>query len=410
MTFHRLALNPRLSAVSWFFIEAFALIAVFFLPFSKSAAEAGITVSLVLWAFRKFPWNERFPALFPCTLSYLLFLFFIVLSLYRIPPQYLWDGFRGFVKWLQYLAVFFMAMEWLEDGKRRKRFLWVFIFSTALVCVNGFYQLWAGQDLVKGYTADLPGRFARVQSSLNSPNDLAAFLLFGLPLVFFLWLKENKWSLKSGLLALILVLSGLTFLLTLSRSGFLALLLSVVAFALAAGKKKVFIPLVTGLGLLFFSKALRYNFFGSLNLQDITIGERLRFWKVAWEMIKESPVLGGGVNTFYQRFAAMAPPDELYRGYAHNCYLQMWSEVGLAGLLVFMVPPVFLFSRMLVRAVKEKTPFSLEHALWTGLAAFFIQSFFDTNFYGLQTVLIFWVFWGFLASCVKVEQTKGRVL
>ncbi len=410
MTFHRLTLGPRLSAVSWFFIEAFALIAVFFLPFSKSTAEAGITVSLILWALRKFPWNERFPVLFPCSLSYLIFLFFVVLSLYQIPREHLWDGFRGFMKWFQYLAVFFMAMEWLEDGKRQRRFLRVFIFSITLVCLNGFTQLWAGQDLVKGYTADLPGRFARVQSSLNSPNDLAAFLLLGLPLIFFLWLKENKWSLKSGLLALILVLSGLAFLLTLSRSGFLALLLSLVAFAVVTGKKKVLIPLAAGLGLLFFSKAMRYNFFGSLNLQDITVGERLRFWTLTWEMIKENPLFGGGVNTFFQRFAAMAPPEELYRGYAHNCYLQMWSEVGLAGLLAFMVPPVFLLTRLLRRAAKEKTPFSLEHALWISLTAFFIQSFFDTNFYGLQTSLIFWIFWGFLASGVKVEQAKGPVL
>ncbi|MGH7197148.1 MAG: O-antigen ligase family protein [Candidatus Omnitrophota bacterium] len=403
MTFRRLTLGPRLSAVSWFFIEVFALIAVFFLPFSKSTAEAAITVSLVLWALRKLPWNERFSSPFPCTPSYLIFLFFVALSLYQIPRDHLWEGFHGFVKWLQYLAIFFMATEWLEHKKRRERFLGIFIFSTALLCVNGFVQLWAGHDLVKGYTADLPGRFTRMQSSLSSSNDLAAFLLLGLPLIFFLWLNESKWSPKSFLLALTLLLGGLSFILTLSRSGFLALLLAVTVFALVTGRKKAFVPLAAGLGLLFLSKALRYNFLGSLNFRDITIGERLRFWHLSWKMILEHPFLGGGVNTFYQRFAAMAPPDELYRGYAHNCYLQMWSEVGLAGLAAFLAPPVFILSRGIFRAAREKASFGLEHALWIGILSFFVQSFFDTNFYALQTAMIFWIFWGFLASSVKTE-------
>jgi O-antigen ligase len=398
MTFKRLALGPRLSALSWFFIELFALLAVFLLPFSKSAAEVGITVALVLWALRKFPWNERFPDLPPCNVSYWLFLFFIVLSLYRIPPERLWDGFRGFVKWFQYLGIFFMGLDLFRDTKRSGRFAGAFFLSASALCLNGFYQLWTGRDLVKHYTADMPGRFTRMQSSLGSPNDLAAFLLVLLPIAFFWWWNEKKWSLKSALFVFVLVLAGLAFILTLSRSGFLALALAVVLYALVMRKKAVILPLAAALGALLLSGPLRYNFFGSLTFRDITIGERLRFWGETWELIKEHPFLGGGVNTFYDRFAAAATAGETFRGYAHNCYLQMWSEVGMLGLLAFLAPPVLILSRRLFRAAREKEPFALHHALWIACLAFFIQSFFDTNFYGLQTSMLFWFFWALFAS------------
>jgi O-antigen ligase len=399
MTFKRLALGPRLSAVSWGFIELFTLLAVLLLPFSKSAAEVGITVALVLWALRKFPWNERFPDIAPCNLSYLIFLFFVVLSLYRIPEAHLWDGFRGFVKWLQYLALFFMSVELFQSRARVNRCLAAFVVSMTALCLNGFYQLWTGRDLVKGFVVDYPGRFTRMQSSLNSPNDLAAFLLFFLPIAFFLWIEKKKWSLQSALLCAAFVLSGLAWVLTLSRAAFVGLWLAVALYGLFTGNKAVLAGSTAGPALFLFSGALRYNFFESLNLRDITVGERLRFWEITWGLVRENPLFGSGVNTFYTRFSAAAPQGEAYRGYAHNCFLQMWSEVGLLGLLAFLAPLLFFLAGTAARAAKKKEAFGLSHALWIALTAFTVQSFFDTNFYALQTSVLFWIFWGmFIAA------------
>ena len=96
---------------------------------------------------------------------------------------------------------------------------------------------------------------------------------------------------------------------------------------------------------------------------------------------------------FVRRFGDFAPPEETYRGYAHNSYLQIWAETGIFGAVFFMIPLAVILWR---KAPRRGTgpPLSAGSALWTGLLAFLIQAFFDTNFHALQTSLLFWIFWG----------------
>src|SRR3989338_6521568 len=100
MKFSPLKLGPKLSRVSWLFIESFSLAALFFLPFSKSVSEITLLVALVLWALRKWPWDERFPTIKPFAAAYILFLIFAVLSLIHVPYEH-WDtALRGIWKWI----------------------------------------------------------------------------------------------------------------------------------------------------------------------------------------------------------------------------------------------------------------------------------------------------------------------
>ncbi len=209
-----LRLGPRLSAVSWFFIELFSLVALFFLPFSKSVSDIAIIIALSLWFLRKIPWDEKFPSIRPCNASYGVFLVLVLLSLFRVPSADLAIGLRGLFKWLKFLGIFFMFFEYARDKGRVGRLVAVFLASTALLCLNGFYQMSFGHDLIKHYSVDAPGRFVRMQSSLGSPNGLACFLIAALPVVFYLWLKHGKWDAKgclaAGLLALFSVALALT--------------------------------------------------------------------------------------------------------------------------------------------------------------------------------------------------------
>lgn len=144
---------------------------------------------------------------------------------------------------------------------------------------------------------------------------------------------------------------------------------------------------------------LRQNYLGNLSLSDITIGERLRFWSATWKMILAHPFLGHGVNTYFQKFPLYLPSAETYRGYAHNCYLQMWSEIGFFGLAAFLLHLAGVLGNS---EVFKRAPHAVDYerkaALGIGLFAFLIQSFFDTNFYAKQTFFLFWVFWGAFAA------------
>ena len=406
MKLSRWNLGPRLSSVSWFFIELFTLITVFFLPFSKSVADSAVTVALVLWILRKFPWNEAFPKLSPHLIAYSLFLAAAALSFFQISPDLRLTALHGVLKWVQYFGIFFMGFEFFEKPTRTERLLLVFTVSLALVCINGFWQFWHGVDLVKHYTADVPGRFVRMRSTFGSPNDLAAFLLLALPPAFFFWMREKTWSPRGVARLFVFTLFGVSFLLTLSRSAFFALLVSIALYA-AVRNKKILVPVLAAPLLLLASPTLWQNFFSSLNPKDITIGERLRFWETTWKMIQEHPFLGNGINTYYLKFASFAPAAETYRGYAHNCYLQLWSEVGLFGLLAFLVPFAALIPQWLFQKGAEDKEILLKHVVGVSVTAFLIQSFFDTNFFALQSAMLFWLFW---ALKVRLAQSGVKLL
>jgi len=387
------------SLLSWRVTEICFLGGVFFLPFSKTAAEIGFITALSVWILSKISRKEKFPQIKLCNLFYGIFLIFTFLSLLSSHFA-LSSVMHGFLKWVKYLGIFFLSFEFFENRECSKKFLWVFSASLFLVCLDGLYQAWFGADLIRHYPIDIPGRFLRIRASFGSPNDLAGFLILGIPLMGYLWFKEKKWHLKSAGLCFLLVLFGAVLVLTLSRAAVLALFLAIAFFIVLFQPRKM-IPLILVLiifcTVLFSSGILKVNFLGSLNAKDITIVERFRFWGITWRMILAKPWFGHGVNSYYQNFQRFAPASETYRGYAHNCYLQMWSEVGFFGLLAFLVP----FLNLLPRRINEpasRNECSLNQSLWVGLVAFLIQSFFDTNFYALQCAFIFWIFWGFYLS------------
>lgn len=392
MKIPRLILGPRLGKVSWVFIELFTLLAVFFLPFSKSAADISIWIALVLWVLRKFPWNEPFPRLGPANAAVAVLLAAAALSFTQVPSEHAATAVRGLFKWLKHAGVFFMCAELAADPARAARLLGTFLASSFLAVLDGYYQMFSGKDLVKGYEADVPGRLVRMRGPFDSPNDLGSFLLAALPLWVYAWMKEGRWNARSTVYAAALILSGVALLATLSRSAVFALALSVLAYLAVRGPRRLILPfLALPAAAIMASPLLRANFITSLSPQDITIGERLRYWGVAWDMIRHGPFLGNGVNLFYVKFAEFAPAAESYRGYAHNCYLQLWAEMGLLGLAAFLAPVIWFFARGARRRAA-----GAGDALAVGAAALLLQSAADTQLYGLQTALLFWVLWGSL--------------
>lgn len=388
-----LHLGPRLAAVSGFSIECFLSAGVFSIPFSKSAAEICFTIVIVLWLLRKFPWDEPFPRLGIPNRAYAVYFLAVALSLFTAPRELLGTGLRGCLKWAEYLLLFFLCAQTLREPGRRRRLLTVFLGSAALIALNGFYQMVTGADLIKGYTVDIPGRFVRMRSSLPSPNDLGAFLLLAVPLAFSSWLGCGRWNRRSALRVAALTLTTTAFIGTLSRAAFFSLLLAAAAYTALTQKKRYVLAGGGAVALLFLaSGTLRQNFLYSINMQDITIGERFRTWHTTFKMIAQHPLIGNGVNMFYQKFPSFAAADESYRGYAHNGYLQIWAETGILGLAAFLVPVAAALGRGFRSAAAGR--FETRDALLVGLSAFLIQSFFDTNLHAMQTSLVFWVLWG----------------
>jgi len=370
---------------------------LFLIPFSKTLSEAGWVLAILLWVVSKIKKKEILFRRDAVNTSYLIFLAVVFFSLSQAGPGLTAPSLRGAWKWSKYLLIFWMCMDLFKNPKNVRILVTVFLGSMTLVTMNGFIQMWGGTDLINRYSVDIPGRFVRMRSSFGSPNDLACFYLLALPLGFQTWLQEKKWSVKSVFLAILLAIFFTGFVLTLSRSAFLALTAALLVYLTLSGNKKNIGIFFLALALFLWPPSLiRQNFMTSLNAKDITVNERLNTWRQSWEIIKEKPILGHGPNTYFREFSARASSSgEEYRGYAHNFLIQIWSDLGMVGLSLFLFPLFYGFFRKNPWKFRENTrSFSVTAALGIGLFAFLIQGLWDTNFFAFQATHLFWVFWG----------------
>jgi len=72
--------------------------------------------------------------------------------------------------------------------------------------------------------------------------------------------------------------------------------------------------------------------------ENFAVVERLAHWDAAWGMLEDHPLFGVGVGNYvptYPSYAVAGWKDPL--GHAHNYYLHVAAETGLAGLVVYVV-------------------------------------------------------------------------
>ncbi len=83
--------------------------------------------------------------------------------------------------------------------------------------------------------------------------------------------------------------------------------------------------------------------------------ERINLMIVAWNIIKAHPIIGIGINNYYEVYKGYIP-DELRHTWirpVHNQYLLVWAEMGIIGLSAFVW---FLLAALkgAIRCVKRK--------------------------------------------------------
>jgi tetratricopeptide (TPR) repeat protein len=73
-----------------------------------------------------------------------------------------------------------------------------------------------------------------------------------------------------------------------------------------------------------------------------TITERLGYWGIAWQVFLKNPLMGEGLGGFVTWYPALRPPGLGTAQFAHCLPLQLLADIGLIGLLAFLLP-VLLF-------------------------------------------------------------------
>jgi O-antigen ligase len=199
------------------------------------------------------------------------------------------------------------------------------------------------------FAAPSAGSTARLSSSISDPNELAAILVAALVLSLGLAaaLRHLPLARPAALGAAALCAAGIF--LTGSRGGLIALAVALAAFIVVGarwrGRLLVVAVIVAVAGVGYYNNVASPELRAHVSSVGSGAG-RLDLWQVGWRMVEANPVEGVGAGNFrVSSVHYLLQPGAIDRGQfivgtpkaAHNTYLQIWSELGIIGLALFLL-------------------------------------------------------------------------
>ena len=242
----------------------------------------------------------------------------------------------------------------------------------------------------------------RAAGALTDPNQFAGLLVLCIPLVVALGVAfSRRWMV--GPTAVVALVMAIALLASLSRSGWLGLLSSVIVLALLLPERRWRLASIVAAVVLLFVVA-GFTTPISARLAPHAIGpwemlaSRWAVWTAALSLLIHHPLFGVGVSNFH---SSVSPLPVFH---AHNLFLNIAAERGLIGLAAFLLVLVRL--GQVLRSARRIARSAHERALVAGLVAvvvaFLVHSLFEVSYYDAGVLLLFWLLLGLSASLPRV--------
>ena len=143
--------------------------------------------------------------------------------------------------------------------------------------------------------------------------------------------------------------------------------------------------------------------------QKATFGDfsgrlRLIMYQETWSMIKSTPLWGGGLANYQ---AAVAPYHhaahifEIYL-YPHQLFFNFWSELGVLGLLVFVLL-IIKFFRNYLKVNNANREFYL--VLLAVMTAILFHGLVDVPYFKNDLSVMWWLWFGLAEFCISSKET-----
>lgn len=316
-----------------------------------------------------------------------------------------------------------------KDDKWLAKIIWPLAISAFLVSAYAIYQKFTGQFIDNPLWAAEATR--RVVSFFGYPNAVGLYL-GPITLVFLGWMAKekdiwraegNKGRLKLLAISLSIFLSWTAIIFAKSTGALAGIAAGLIVFAILGGKKIRWAvavgAIVLVVGVLTYAPSRDYAV-KKVTLKTVSGEIRKQQWRETWEMLKDNKLLSGAGLAKYQE--AILPfhqegiwfnrfnetpyefikkirqseeyrklvwqPTEIYL-YPHNIFLNFWSELGLAGLLLF----VWIIGKYFYLGLKN---IKRDHYLTVGLigamAVIVVHGLVDAPYFKNDLSILFWLF------------------
>jgi Lipid A core - O-antigen ligase and related enzymes len=381
--------------------------------FSNSFTEIATCVIIALFILKKII-SKKY-ALPSSPINMMLYILCGIVFITFLRSAYFSESIRGFIRIVKFTFLYLALIDFFQyDTKRLKRTFWAFMIVATITFLNGIFQSIYGFDLLRHRGIIMDDYLRRIMASFIHPNDFGSYIILILPLTLCFFCPKLKTN-QRVFLIINCLLGCFCLLKTSSRGAWIGILVGILIYFFIY-KKKISILVPLAVIFLIILSPHGVDRLGSLfTPEKNTVWERVQLWKGTWNMVKVHPFFGFGVNTFSRYFLEYKPAEYPDIRYTHNSYLQMWSEIGIFGLLAFL-SIVFTTLGTTLRNISNKMRKGFEGFILLGLiagyTAFMIQSGLDTNLFSLVLTTLFWVMTAYLVSLNKYlekETLSGKM-
>ncbi len=311
-----------------------------------------------------------------------------------------------------------------------EKILWPLAISALAVSALAIYQKFTGAWIFNEFWAEAGNR--RVTSFFGYPNAVGLYL-GPLVLVMFGWFIHNfnklqitdkRLRAKRLFLGFIIVLSVLAIYFAKSKGALIGVAAGLGIFFLLAVRKKIrwaiiFLFLIAAVGVLAYAPLRGFALGKTLYSKSLQIREQQ--WKETWEMLQDGRLTSGAGLANYQKSvtpyhqegiflrdyndpdwhrktvfnaeyrAKVWQPTEIYL-YPHNIFLNFWSELGLAGMLLFIwIIGKYLAISFKLLAIRGNRDKFVILGLLCAMVAIIVHGFVDVPYFKNDLAVIFWV-------------------
>jgi len=324
-----------------------------------------------------------------------LFILIGIASTIMSPYVTLSQGIEGIRSVVQPFIVFLIVIN-SEITKETARFLIFLALTTAIIAaLYGLYQSIVGVASPPSWVdKDMEVGLSRAFSFLGSPNAFAAYCVLFAPISLGFLFQAKLSRIQKTIFLFCFLFLCIGILTTLTRAAWLAFIPALLLFGIFAKQQKIIIPLIIiMIASIFIVSPIRQrftNFFTEKYQEKSEGGGRAYRWGLAIDIFNDRPLLGRGPGSFG---GAVAYRAQAFKGlYVDSYYLEILSNYGLIGILVFLWILIECFRNLFSLANEADNPRDqmLSYGIICGLVGFLIHNFTENIWEIIPLAVQFW--------------------
>jgi len=372
-----------------------------FTPFKSvnfSLLEVFTLLTFLSWVIFAKKRKFKNKLLFPLCLFVGILIVSLIVNVFGVPGNILFNAFLYTIRWVLYLSIFFVVIN--TTNRFKNLILYFMIIGGFIAMAIGYFQYFLFPSLQSLYKYGWDEHLYRLFSSFLDPNFCGIILSLAFILNFYLLpkIKDNKYMI---LFVVLQILTFTSILLTYSRTGIITLVFSTVTFLILNKKRKLALGFVILLLLSIFLlpkisafiSVKTFRIEGTNFLRTTSTQARIQAIKDGVALFSQKPILGVGFNNLryeqYRKGIIGGPNWETTHagGGTDNSFLFVAETTGVIGLAAYIFLLYSIFH--LLFKIRHKKP-QLSVIAISSLAGVIVGSFFINGLFYPFIMLWLW--------------------